>query len=46
MKGVRILGIGNYCPVNIVTNKDLESIVETTDEWIVKRTGIRERRVS
>lgn len=46
MKGVRILGIGNYCPGNIVTNRDLESIVETTDEWIVKRTGIRERRIS
>lgn len=46
MKGVKILGVGHYCPKNIVTNKKLESIVETTDEWIVKRTGIRERRIS
>ena len=46
MKGVKILGVGHYCPKNIVTNKKLESIVETTDEWIVKRTGIKERRIS
>ena len=46
MKGVKILGIGHYCPENIVTNKDLENIVETTNEWIIKRTGIRERRIS
>lgn len=46
MRGVKILGIGHYCPDNIVKNKDLETIVETTDEWIVKRTGIKERRIS
>lgn len=46
MKGVKILGVGHYCPKNIVTNKKLESIVETTDEWIIKRTGIKERRIS
>ena len=46
MRGVKILGIGHYCPENIVTNKDLESVVETTDEWIIKRTGIKERRIS
>ena len=46
MRGVRILGIGHYCPENIVRNKDLEKIVETTNEWIIKRTGIRERRIS
>ena len=46
MNGVKILGVGHYCPKNIVTNKKLESIVETTDEWIVKRTGIKERRIS
>lgn len=46
MRGVRILGVGSYCPENIVTNKDLESMVETTDEWIIKRTGIKERRIS
>lgn len=46
MKGVKVVGFGHYCPDNIVSNKDLESIVETTDEWIVKRTGISERRIS
>lgn len=46
MKGVKILGFGHYCPENIVSNVDLEEIVETTDEWIMKRTGIKERRIS
>ena len=46
MEGVRILGVGKYCPENIVTNFDLEKIVETSDEWIVKRTGIKKRRIS
>lgn len=40
-----IIGTGSYIPDNVVTNKDLESIVDTTDEWIVTRTGIRERRI-
>lgn len=38
-----ILGTGSYLPEKIVTNKDLEKIVDTNDEWIVSRTGIRER---
>ncbi len=42
---VKILGTGMYAPKKIVTNKDLESIVETSDEWIYTRTGIRERRI-
>jgi 3-oxoacyl-[acyl-carrier-protein] synthase-3 len=42
--GVGILGLGTYVPEKIVTNKDLEKIVDTSDEWIVERTGIRERR--
>ena len=46
MKGTRIVGFGHYCPKNIVSNKDLENIVDTTDEWIIKRTGIKERRIS
>lgn len=46
MKGVKIVGFGHYCPENIVTNKDLENLVDTTDEWIIKRTGIKERRIS
>ncbi|HZJ82360.1 MAG TPA: beta-ketoacyl-ACP synthase III [Clostridia bacterium] len=40
-----IIGTGSYTPDNVVTNKDLEKIVDTTDEWIVTRTGIRERRI-
>ena len=40
----RIKGIGHYVPENVVTNKDLEQFMETTDEWIQERTGIKERR--
>lgn len=42
---VGILGIGSYVPETIVTNFDLEQKMETSDEWIVERTGIRERRI-
>ena len=42
----RIVGIGAYVPETIVTNHDLASIVETSDEWIYSRTGIKERRIS
>ena len=41
-----ILGTGFYVPEKIMTNADLEKIVDTTDEWIVERTGIRERRIA
>ncbi len=41
----RIIATGSYVPANIVTNHDLEKIVDTSDEWIVERTGIKERRV-
>src|SRR5690625_4879253 len=44
--GVGIIGIGHYAPDNVVTNKDLEKIVDTTDEWIRSRTGIEERRIA
>lgn len=44
--GVGFLGTGHYVPDNIVTNKDLEKIVDTTDEWIKSRTGIEERRIA
>ncbi|HCX20742.1 MAG: 3-oxoacyl-ACP synthase [Flammeovirgaceae bacterium] len=40
----RIKGIGHYVPENVVTNKDLEAFMETSDEWIQERTGIKERR--
>ena len=42
----KIMGTGSYLPEQIRTNADLEKMVETTDEWIVTRTGIRERRVA
>ncbi|HLR64233.1 MAG TPA: 3-oxoacyl-ACP synthase, partial [Pseudogracilibacillus sp.] len=44
--GVGIIGTGHYVPDNVVTNKDLEKIVDTTDEWIRTRTGIEERRIA
>jgi 3-oxoacyl-[acyl-carrier-protein] synthase-3 len=40
-----ITGIGAYVPPNILTNKNLEKIVDTNDEWITSRTGIKERRI-
>lgn len=40
-----ILGIGSYVPEKVITNGDLEKIIDTSDSWIVERTGIRERRV-
>ena len=39
-----ILGVGHYVPSKVVTNDDLAKMMNTTDEWIVQRTGIRERR--
>jgi len=42
----RIAGTGSYLPEKIVTNADLEKLVETSDEWIRSRTGIRERRMA
>jgi 3-oxoacyl-[acyl-carrier-protein] synthase-3 len=41
-----ITGVGSYVPAKILTNADLEKIVETSDEWITSRTGIKERRVA
>jgi 3-oxoacyl-[acyl-carrier-protein] synthase-3 len=43
---VKILGTGHYAPENIVTNDDLAKIVDTSDEWITSRSGIKERRIS
>jgi 3-oxoacyl-[acyl-carrier-protein] synthase-3 len=44
MRLSRIAGIGHYVPERVVTNEDLEKLMETTSEWIIERTGIRERR--
>lgn len=42
----KIIGTGSYLPEKILTNKDLEKMVDTTDEWIFTRTGIRERHIA
>ena len=44
MKGIKIIGTGSYLPKNIVKNEDFTKIVDTSDEWISSRTGIKERR--
>ncbi len=41
-----ILGTGSYLPERVMTNKELETLVDTTDEWIVQRSGISERRIA
>ena len=46
MKCIRIVGTGSYVPERVLTNRDLEKMIDTTDEWIVQRTGIRERRIA
>jgi 3-oxoacyl-[acyl-carrier-protein] synthase-3 len=43
--GVKILGTGSYFPKKVLTNADLEKMVDTSDEWISTRTGIKERRI-
>lgn len=43
---IEILGTGSYVPTTRVTNNDLAQMMDTSDEWIVSRTGIRERRIS
>jgi 3-oxoacyl-[acyl-carrier-protein] synthase-3 len=42
----RIVGVGSYMPAQVVTNQDLETRIDTTDEWVFQRTGIRSRRVA
>ena len=42
----KIIGTGSYLPEQVRTNADLEKMVDTSDEWIVTRTGIRERRIA
>lgn len=45
-KNIGIVGLGSYLPKKVLSNKDLEEMVETSDEWITSRTGIRERRIA
>lgn len=44
--GIKVLGSGSYVPASILSNKQLESIVETSDEWISSRTGINQRHIA
>lgn len=46
LQSAGILGIGSYAPERVLTNEDLTKIVDTSDEWIVSRTGIKERRIA
>ena len=46
MAKAKIIGLGSYYPKKVLTNKDLEKMVETTDEWIRTRTGVEERRIA
>src|SRR5687768_15394707 len=45
-KSARVTGWGMYAPERVLTNAELERVVDTSDEWIVTRTGIRERRIA
>ena len=45
MTYARIAGVGSYLPLKVVTNEDLEQMVDTSDEWIQERTGIKRRHV-
>ena len=44
MYNSKIIGLGKYLPANVVTNDDLSKLMDTNDEWIQERTGIKERR--
>jgi 3-oxoacyl-[acyl-carrier-protein] synthase-3 len=46
VRRAHVTGWGRYAPTQVLTNRDLERLVDTSDEWIVSRTGIRERRVA
>lgn len=46
MNRAKIVGLGAYAPKRILTNADLEKLVDTSDEWIMQRTGVRERRIA
>lgn len=46
MVNAKILGTGSYLPKKLLTNADLEQLIDTTDAWIVERTGIRQRHVA
>ncbi|HBS60140.1 MAG TPA: 3-oxoacyl-ACP synthase, partial [Firmicutes bacterium] len=45
-RSVGIVGLGSYAPEKVLTNADLEKMVDTSDKWIVERTGIRQRHIA
>lgn len=46
VRGAKVIGLGSYVPERILTNADLEKMVDTTDEWIVSHTGMKERHIA
>ena len=46
MKSIKIVATGSYLPEKVLSNNDLEKMVDTSDEWITERTGIKERRIA
>ncbi|MGH8657255.1 MAG: 3-oxoacyl-ACP synthase, partial [Gammaproteobacteria bacterium] len=46
MSFARITGSGSYLPERVLSNRDLEAMVDTTDQWIVERTGVRQRHIA
>ena len=46
MKSIKIVGTGVCLPEKVLSNADLEQMVDTSDEWITQRTGIKERRIA
>ena len=46
VRGAKVVGLGSYVPERILTNKELETMVDTTDEWIVSHTGMKERHIA
>ncbi|MDO5560419.1 MAG: beta-ketoacyl-ACP synthase III [Oscillospiraceae bacterium] len=46
MQGIKILGSASYCPETVATNDDFTKIIETNDEWITTRTGVRQRHIA
>ena len=45
-RGVVILGVGSYAPERVMSNDEIATLVDTSDDWISQRTGIRERRLA
>ena len=46
MKSIKIVATGSYLPKKVLSNDDLAKMVDTSNEWIIERTGIKERRIA